>query len=234
MALLLSLESSARYCSVALHREGVCLAEWRSTSVRSAASELAPAIRRIGEQAGIRFTDLDAVAVAGGPGSYTGLRISTSLAKGLVAALSIPMISIGSLDAVVQAFRRKPEAAPAQAYGAVLDARRMEVYVRWFNGAGVPLTEVSAHVLTTESFSTHLTEGICWLVGDAAEKCRSVISHPNARFLEVEPDAPSVGDLAWQAFLEKRFVDVHAFEPAYLKEFMPGRKPDLTGAGQVQ
>lgn len=224
MALILSLESSARYCSAALHSDGVCIAEKKSAEERRAAAELAPACQLVMDQAGVQPSDLHAVAVASGPGSYTGLRIASSLAKGIVVGLSIPLISVGTLHAIVRVGMQLDRSEKFDSFCSLLDARRMEIYCQWFGPDQNELGPISSHVLTAESFLDRLESGRVLFIGDAVEKCASVIQHPNAYFQQGEPDARSVGELAWLKFQSADFEQVDDFEPMYLKEFLPGRK----------
>lgn len=222
---LLSLESSARYCSAALHRGGECVSQKKITTERSASAELALAAKQVMTDAGIRPEELEAVAIAAGPGSYTGLRISSSLAKGLVTALGIRLIAVNTLlvlDRVAQ--REWPEESDFRYYCPMLDARRMEVYCQWLDERHQPVSPVQAEVVTTESFASKIIQGPVLFFGDGAPKCGQVIGHPNAAFRPLEPDAAALGDLAWKAWEQNDFQDADAFEPAYLKDFMAGPK----------
>lgn len=224
MALVLSLEASARFCSAAVHQGGVVRAQVQIPTERSAAALLAPAIQTVIEQAGIRMDQLQAVAVAEGPGSYTGLRIVSSTAKGICMALGIPLIAVNTLHALAHAGRKSSDfnfdfCCP------LLDARRMEVYCQWFDQELKPVSGVSATVLSAGCFDAKLNSGRVLFVGDAVEKAKEILKHPNAVFLSAEPDAAAVGELAWPMFQQSNFQDLTAFEPRYLKEFIVGRKP---------
>ena len=225
MALVLSLEASARFCSAAIHRSGVPIGESRVTRERSAAARLAPAIQDVFGQAGIRPEELQAVAVAEGPGSYTGLRIASSTAKGICMALGIPLIAVNTLQALASAGSRSLTEPHFDFYCPLLDARRMEVYCQWFDRERNPVSEITATILSPDCFHEQLSSGSVLFLGDAVEKAKEVIRHPAADFLAAEPDAVTVGECAWPMFLDRKFSELEAFEPRYLKEFIVGRKP---------
>lgn len=170
---------------------------------------------------GHEFAQLDAIAVAKGPGSYTGLRIGVSTAKGLCFALDKPLLAINTLAAMAEQIR---PAFPAS-YGLcpMLDARRMEVYCAIYDTAGRELMPTTAKIIDEQSFSEWLAEATVAFFGDGAAKCRPLLgNHPNAIFpeLDIRPSARTVGQLATRAFAESRFEDLAAFEPFYLKDFM--------------
>lgn len=225
MALILSLEASARFCSAAIHRSGVLLADYIVSEERSAAAQLAPAIQSVLEKAHVRPDQLQAVAVAEGPGSYTGLRIASSTAKGICMALHIPLLAVNTLQTLAHTSKRSVGSDDFLLYCPLLDARRMEVYAQWLDQDLNPLSGVSAVILSAGCFDEQLNRGAVLFVGDAVAKAQEVLQHPNAAFLLAEPDAAAVGELAWPMFENQQFQELSSFEPRYLKEFIAGRKP---------
>ncbi len=220
MGLILSIETSTDICSVALSQEGKTVAEKTITQGQSHASSLTVIIEELFKGEGKpNMKMLDAVAVSCGPGSYTGLRIGVSTAKGICYGLNIPLISIGSLQVLAAAVENRDNQniriAP------MIDARRMEVYTAIFNGQLELETPVEAMVVDEFSFIEQLNLGEIVFVGNGAEKCQTVITHPNARFINnLHPLATKMGQLAYEAFLRERFEDVAYFEPYYLKDFV--------------
>jgi tRNA threonylcarbamoyladenosine biosynthesis protein TsaB len=219
--LILSLDTSTVGCSVALHREGELLALSEIPTGRSAASLLTTLIEQTTAAAGLSLAELDAVAVAKGPGSYTGLRVGVSTAKGLCFALDKPLIAINTLEAMVQQIRHW--VAPDTLLCPMIDARRMEVYCLLSDAQGRELLPTQALVVQPDSFDTWLAQGPVVFFGDGAAKCQALLSHqPNARVITqvIAPSARTVGILATQAFREEHFENVASFEPYYLKDFV--------------
>lgn len=172
------------------------------------------------EGAGITLKELDAVCVSKGPGSYTGLRIGVSAAKGFCFGLDVPLIAMNSLEILAQT-------QIDQGFDLIIpiiDARRMEVYTANFDGNGKMISEIEAKILDETSFQEFGDKKIIF-VGDAVEKSKSVLNFPNAEFIEgVHPSAKQMIALAEEKFIRKEFEDVAYFEPFYLKEFIAGLK----------
>jgi tRNA threonylcarbamoyladenosine biosynthesis protein TsaB len=169
------------------------------------------------EYARQRRIRLDAVAVSSGPGSSTGLRIGVSEAKGLSYGLGIPLIAVPTARIMASMMKDNGDALLCP----MIDARRMEVYATFFDRSLNVIRETSADVVGEGSYDDLLEEREILFFGNGAEKCRSVITHPNARFIEnVHPLASGMIPLAEKAFADKAFVDVAYFEPFYLKEFV--------------
>ena len=223
MALILSIESSAANFSVAIHQDGVCLGTEKNFIQRAAAAELAPAIQQLCSTLAIKMNQLSAVAVSEGPGSYTGLRIGSSTAKGICMALDIPLIAVNTLRAMVWPLRNDQR---YRYYCPVLDARRDEVYCMVFKNHFEELAATAAVVVNQNSFGDLLNEGQVLFFGSGAEKCVRITGHPNAcADVAAVPEAEFVGELAWNYFNAGQFVSVAGFEPLYLKEFLVGTKP---------
>jgi len=219
MSLLLSLETSTTVCSVALHENGVLLATAETHREQSHASKLALLIEDVARVADVKISDLKAVAVSAGPGSYTGLRIGTSTAKGLCYALSIPLIAVGTLE-ILAAQMNQVNTTGARMCP-MIDARRMEVYCQLFDAQNISLGAVEAKIIDEQSFASELNEGPIIFFGNGADKCRAVIRHPAASFVSgVTPAAASLGALASRKLLKNEVEDLVHFEPFYLKEFL--------------
>ncbi|MBL0742095.1 tRNA (adenosine(37)-N6)-threonylcarbamoyltransferase complex dimerization subunit type 1 TsaB [Chryseolinea lacunae] len=219
MPLLLSLETSTTVCSVALHENNTLLSMAEVHREHSHASKLAPLIDQVVRTADVTLKDISAVAVASGPGSYTGLRIGTSTAKGLCYALSIPLVAVGTLE--IMAAQVNATNVSKARLCPMIDARRMEVYCQIFDAGNTALQAVEAKVIDEHSFEKELEEGPIIFFGNGADKCRPVITHPNAIFISgITPSAANLGALAWTKFQQQRIEDLVHFEPFYLKEFM--------------
>ena len=219
MSLLLSLETSTTVCSVALHENEVLLATAEVHREQSHASKLAVLIDEVVRWADVKVSDVKGVAVSSGPGSYTGLRIGASTAKGLCYALSVPLVAVGTLE-ILAAQMNKTNITGARLCP-MIDARRMEVYCQLFDAQNAALQPVEAKIIDEQSFITELNEGPILFFGNGAEKCREVIRHPAAFFVSgVTPSAVSLGALASKKLLRNEVEDLVHFEPFYLKEFM--------------
>ena len=178
-------------------------------------------IGRLLQEKGLKVKDLDAVCVGRGPGSYTGLRVGVSTAKGLCFGAGIPLLSIGTLDVLVQEAHRLQVVPEGCKYVVpMVDARRMEVYAAVFTPDGRQLTETKPVVVDADSFASRLAEGPVLFIGDGALKCREALASENARFAAAFPTAMAMAPLAEAACNEKRFEDVAYFEPFYLKDFV--------------
>jgi tRNA threonylcarbamoyladenosine biosynthesis protein TsaB len=216
MALILSLETATDNCSVALHDKGQLIAS-ASHLESGAHSRMLPLLMdQVMNQAGASFHELKAVAVSEGPGSYTGLRIGTSTAKGLAFSLDIKLLAIDTLKGLAHLARSQK---PGVTIIAMLDARRMEVYREVFDSEGKQIAGIDSEILETDSFQEYLKEGQVCFVGNANEKASQVINSPNAYFLDSLPNASSIGELAWENYQNEQFESVSYFTPNYLKEF---------------
>ncbi len=217
MSLILSIESGTEICSVALSRDGEVIALRDNHVGRDHARLVATFVDELLKECGVEATGLDAVAVSKGPGSYTGLRIGVSLAKGLCYGLNIPLIGVGSLEALVQVAIEKSKDEELQ--GATLipmvDARRMEVYTQQFDSDGVALSDITAKIVDESSFA-ELRESRVVIFGDGASKCAEVL--PWVEILNITPSAVGVAKVAHTKFSKGESEDVAYFEPFYLKD----------------
>ena len=216
MSYILNIETATKNCSVALAKEGkTILCKEIAEEGYSHAERLHVFIEEIIKEVGITFQDLIAIAVSQGPGSYTGLRIGVSAAKGLCYALDIPLIAVDTLQVLAsQATVSSGLIIP------MLDARRMEVYSAIFNPKFEKIRAVQAEIITENSFE-ELQETL-YFVGDCAEKCKSVLTKENYIFLdEIKyPSAKEMSGISFEKYQKNETVDVAYFEPYYLKDFM--------------
>lgn len=222
MALILSLETATKSCSVALAKDGQLLACQEEVSDKYSHSEqLTLFVEQVLQSQNVAFADLDAIAVSKGPGSYTGLRIGVSTAKGLCYGLNKPLIAISTLEAMADGMANEQ---PGLTYCPMIDARRMEVYCSLFkNGKQQP--EIEAKIIDEASFQSDLAQEEILFFGDGADKCQETITHPNASFVaNVYPSSKNMIRLAEAAYQAKKFEDVAYFEPYYLKDFVAGVK----------
>ena len=221
MPLILSIETSTEVCSVALHIEGNIIALKENYLSQSHSRWLSILIEQILQETGYKYKDLKAVAVSKGPGSYTGLRIGVSTAKGLCFALDIPLLAVNSLEALALNFQKN--VTEPHIICPMIDARRMEVYcLLWQENETIKPTE--AKIIDAESFQDILVNHQMIFIGNGALKCKKVIQHANASFIHnVNCSAVGVGMKATQLYHDQYFEDIAYFEPFYLKDFRVGK-----------
>ena len=221
MQRLILIETSTALCSAAIAEDGVITAYRESSAPKAHASLTAVFIQEMLQERGLTLADCDAVCVSKGPGSYTGLRVGVSTAKGLCFGSGKPLIAVGTLDTLVaQALDNIEE---FKFIIPMIDARRMEVYSAVFETAGKgarQITETAPAIIDENSFAEYLEQGPCLFIGDGAGKCADVIKHPNAHFEQCWPKASAMLSPATEALNSERFEDVAYFEPFYLKEFV--------------
>jgi tRNA threonylcarbamoyladenosine biosynthesis protein TsaB len=217
---ILCIETATTNCSVALGKEGKLLALKEDyNSNYSHAERLHLFIEEILKENDLEPNDLQAIAVSKGPGSYTGLRIGVSAAKGLCFSLNIPLISIPTLTSLA----RQVDPVAGEFIVPLLDARRMEVYTAGFRSTMEPLFETRAQILDENSYIEYFEKGVVTFIGNGVEKFKKVCLHENARFIEGKlPSAAEMPALAYEKYYKKIFEDVAYFEPYYLKDFMVG------------
>lgn len=185
----------------------------------SHAEKLHSFILEVLKQAGKSMEDIDAIAVSKGPGSYTGLRIGVSTAKGLCFALDKPLISVPTLDSMSYVVKVKK----GEFIIPLIDARRMEVYSAVYDANHVQLRKTVAEIIDENSFSEYLNKGKVYMLGDGAEKCTQVINHKNATFLkDIFPSTKEMAKLSATKYQQQEFEDIAYFEPFYLKDFVAG------------
>ncbi len=217
MAYILNIETATKNCSVSLGKDEriIDVVEYAGESY-SHAEKLHVFIERILSQNSLRPADLKAVAVSMGPGSYTGLRIGVSAAKGLAYSLDIPLIAVSTLETLA----RKVNNANGYIIP-VIDARRMEVYSAVFDSQYRLLRDVQADLLENNPFEKYLNENPVIFAGDAVPKMKNVLKHKNAIFSNIKyPSAKQMHNIAYQKFTKKDFENTAYFEPFYLKDFI--------------
>lgn len=228
MALILSIETSTRICSVAIYRKEQLLTSAEVHIEQAHGAKLALLINDSAKFAGIALKDLDAVAISSGPGSYTGLRIGTSTAKGLCFALGIPLISVNTLKLMAFQMSMNANVDQGTLLCPMIDARRMEVYCLVTDQNLSEIQPMAPKVIDESSFTDLLVNKKIIFFGDGAAKCKSIIASKNAVFIEnLYPQALAVGAIAYQKFYQAVFDSIVDFEPAYLKDFQV--KPAVRG-----
>ena len=241
MQKLILIETSTALCSAAIAEDGVITSYRESSAPKAHASLTAVFIQEMLQERGLTLSDCDAVCVSKGPGSYTGLRVGVSTAKGLCFGSGKPLIAVGTLDTLVaQAHEIAGQTVNDDCTSTVIpdligdprfiipmiDARRMEVYSAVFEITGQAgydarqITETAPAIIDENSFAEYLEQGPCLFIGDGAGKCADVIKHPNAHFCQCWPKASAMLSPATEALNAERFEDVAYFEPFYLKEFV--------------
>lgn len=221
MATILNIETSGKTCSVALTREGVLEFDLENSDGMKHAELLAPFVERAMEEVKRKEWKLDAVAVSIGPGSYTGLRIGLSLAKGLAFSLGVPLIGVSTLKILaVKAMFRNFNFTGEEILAPMIDARRMEVFTGAYDFALNALDGPAPMILDENSYASLLAEREVWFMGDGAEKAKEVIKSPNAHWMDgLNPMAKDMLALSEKAFREGDFLDIAYSVPEYLKEY---------------
>ncbi|HMR92120.1 MAG TPA: tRNA (adenosine(37)-N6)-threonylcarbamoyltransferase complex dimerization subunit type 1 TsaB [Chitinophagaceae bacterium] len=214
------------YIHTAIDSASVCLAgnnkapqQLLNGQQKDHAAWLHPAIKKIMTGAGVTFTDLDAVAVSAGPGSYTGLRVGMAAAKGICYAGHLPLIAINTLEMMAAAVQKEE----ADFICPAIDARRDEIFCALYNARLEMITAPAAVILGADSFRLHLGKGLVNFTGNANEKIHRQVTHPNARFSAAIATAADMQTLAEKYFTEKKFADPAYAEPYYLKDFFDMR-----------
>ena len=222
MELILAIETSTKNCSIALFKNKSLIVSKEHNSDNYLHSEkLTVFIQQVLSMAEVSINDIDAVALSQGPGSYTGLRIGTSVAKGLCYALDIPLISVSTLKAMSFGMSKNEV---SEIYCPMIDARRMEVFSALFDFRNNNLRGVQADIVSCDTYAKFLNKRVLFF-GDGALKCEEVINNKNARFISgIFPSAKNMGELAYIKFQKNEFEDVAYFVPYYLKDFVSGRK----------
>ena len=218
--IILHIETSTNICSIAVSENGQCLFSKSDSEGMNHAALLSVFIAEAMDLLKSTSKKPDAVAVSSGPGSYTGLRIGVSTAKGLCYGLDIPLIAVSTLEVLTAYALQITETTANSLFCPMIDARRMEVYAAIYNQEGIIQREISADIIDENSYNEILESHIVYFFGNGAEKCKATLTHVNARFIDgMYPLAENMIVLAEKAYNEKKFVDVAYFEPFYLKEF---------------
>tara|TARA_R110000868_G_scaffold181375_1_gene422327 strand:- start:501 stop:1181 length:681 start_codon:yes stop_codon:yes gene_type:complete len=219
MGVILNLETSSTNCSVCLTKDGVILAMKELNSENySHAEKLHVFIEEVMNEAALKMQDLEAIAVSKGPGSYTGLRIGVSAAKGLCYALGVPLVSVSTLKSMASQLKSVDEDVLVIP---VLDARRMEVYSAVFDNHLNQVRETKAEIIDEQSFEEYIGSTSVHFLGSGAEKIKGIFNSDNLTFhLDVVPSAKEMALISFDKFKNKDFEDVAYFEPYYLKDFV--------------
>ena len=226
MIRILCLETATETCSAALSADAECIACEEVSEGHSQAEKLLELTDRCLQKGQCDIASVDAVCVSSGPGSYTGLRIGVSTAKGLCYALSKPLIAVPTLEGIANGAR---QAFPdADCYCPMIDARRMEVYCALYDPQGNPLTECTNLIIDENAFAAELQQQRILFCGNGAPKCEPLLQHPNALFRDIRCSARQLIPSAFRRWQQRQFEDVAYFEPFYLKAFLAG-KPHVKG-----
>lgn len=226
MEIILCIETGTDICSVALAKNGNLLSLRESGEGRGHAQNLAVYIEEVLHDNDLSCEDLSAVAISIGPGSYTGLRIGSSLAKGICFAENIPLIAVSTLQAMAEGAIKDFEAGILEVeniddyiIAPMIDARRMEVYTQLFTSKGDNINEITAEVISETSFADYKDKNFL-IFGDGAEKCANMLKVKSVVLEHIMPSARNMVKIAHQYFNDKKFEDIAYFEPLYLKDFI--------------
>jgi len=223
MALILNIETATEVCSVALCNNGVVICK-RETSDQNSHSELITTfVEEILFETKTKISQIEAIGLSMGPGSYTGLRIGTSTAKGLCYALDIPLIAISTIEAI--AFGTIENINNENAlYCPMIDARRMEVYSAIFDSKLNQIEPIEANIIDENSFKAILLNRKTYFSGNGAEKCRSILSnYDNAQIVDIKASSTHLAKLSEIKFNKNQFENLAYFEPFYLKDFIAAK-----------
>lgn len=222
MSCILNIETSTETCSVAVAQDGGIIFEKINHEPNSHTKYLAKFVEEALSFAESHAIPLDAVAVSSGPGSYTGLRIGVSTAKGICYGKNIPLIAIPTLKLLCVKPLLSDDIEDENALLCpMIDARRMEAYTAIYDRALREVRQVQADVIEVDTYKEWLDKGLVYFFGNGAEKCKEILTHPNARFIDnIIPTAKSMLPLAELAIAKGNYEDVAYFEPFYLKDFV--------------
>lgn len=229
MSCILNIETSTNVCSVALSQDGVCLYEDVNMEGPSHAQVLAGYVKNAVSFADSHAIPIDAIAISKGPGSYTGLRIGVSEAKGVAYGRDAKLLSVPTLKLLTVPILLGHEELPEYALLCpMIDARRMEVYCALYDRALNEVVQTQALVIDSDSFKDYLDKQPIYFMGNGTDKCVETIQHPNAHFIKnIVPRAKNMIPLAEMAMAKEQFEDVAYFEPFYLKEFVATKSKKL-------
>lgn len=229
MSCILHIETSTNVCSVAVSEDGKVIFDKADRTGNNHAEALGSFVDEAMSFADSHAIPLDAVAVSSGPGSYTGLRIGVSMAKGVCYALNLPLLSVPTLELMcVPVLLRNEEIEDDALLCPMIDARRMEVYAALYDRALKPVRGIQADVVDTDTYRQWLEERPVYFFGNGAAKCMDTINHPNAHLIEgIEPVAKWMMPLAERKMLNDIHEDVAYFVPYYLKDFVAKQPKDL-------
>jgi tRNA threonylcarbamoyladenosine biosynthesis protein TsaB len=225
MTLILNIETATTVCSVSLAQDGKTIAVREQNGAYSHAENLTVFIQDVFLKSDFKLKDVDAIAISMGPGSYTGLRIGVSVAKGLCYSLDKPLIAVNTLQHLALSVSLKKNSSLNQKnelFCPMIDARRMEVYYSIFDGANNEVVPIGAEIITENSFADLLKENNIYFFGNGTAKCKEMLSHhKNVFFIDdIALSANTMSSLSHDSFKNNLFEDVAHFEPFYLKDFL--------------
>ena len=222
MIRILSIETSTSICSVAIHEDGKCRALSEISEPNAHSSQLTVLIENILRAQSLKISDCNAIAISQGPGSYTGLRIGTSVAKGLCYAANLPLIAVDTIQALALHAKNKHTipCKPSTILCPMIDARRMEVYTAEFSCDLQTIKPIYPLIVTDNTVSDFLEHNEYYLFGDGSQKLIETLNAPNIQYIpNITNSAESVGEIAYSLYCSNTFVDVAYFTPFYLKDF---------------
>ncbi len=224
MPIILNIDTSSNVASISISRYGKGIGRIQNDDQKEHASFLQPAIKNLLLSLQLKMTEIDAVAVVNGPGSYTGLRVGMASAKGICYALKKPLITIGSLPLMSKSalISLKKEEKPIPLLCPMIDARRMEVFTTIYNSTFEEIFPAQAIILSYETFVATLLQNKILFFGNGAVKFKELTDHPNALFSSVYDNYDALCELSYLKFLSNQFSDIAYCEPLYLKEFFNG------------
>ena len=225
MSCILNIDTSTDVCSVAVSDGGACIfteEDHKGPNHNEQIGRMVDAALSFAESHAI---PLDAVAISSGPGSYTGLRIGTSMAKGVCYGRDVKLVAVPTLELLCVPVLLREQVEEGALLCPMIDARRMEVYAQIFDRALHVVRPIGADVVTADTYKEFLDRGPVYFFGNGAAKCMEVINHPNAHLIEgIEPEAKWMFPLAERRIMQEQFEDVAYFVPHYLKDFV-SKKP---------
>jgi len=225
---LLYIETATEVCSVALSKGEKIVASVCSNKGNSHTEHLFSFIEEVLAKSKCKISDINGVVLSIGPGSYTGLRIGASAAKGICYALNVPLIAISTLQSIVYGVKNQQNNEQNVLFCPMIDARRMEVFTALFDKNGVFVTEVENKIIDEHSFANELNHNIIYFCGNGMQKCKPVLQHKNARFVDTQITASNMLIPALVKYNNKQFEDVAYFEPFYHKEYL-AKKSSVKG-----
>ena len=221
MSCILNIETSTDVCSVSVSQDGACIFSQEDHEGPNHAVKLGTFVDKALSFADSHAIPLDAVAVSCGPGSYTGLRIGASMAKGICFGQDLKLIAVPTLELMAVPVLLREEVEEGALLCPMIDARRMEVYSAVYDRALHEVRGIQADVVDAETYREYLDRGLVYFFGNGAEKCMEVINHPNARLIKgVEPLAKWMFPIAERRIAQEKYEDVAYFVPFYLKDFV--------------
>lgn len=228
MALLLHIDTATEHASICLSKDNDIIGFAENSDPKNHGSFLQPAIQQVFQQSNYSLSEIDAISVSNGPGSYTGLRVGLSSAKGLCYALNKPLIALNTLQIMASAaitHLQKNESSDDYLFCPLIDARRMEVFTAVYNSKLEIVIAPMANIVNESSFQELLKSNKMVFTGNGNSKLKTVLQHPNAFYFDIQHNASNMILLAEENIKQKTYANLAYTEPFYLKEFFDTRKP---------